>query len=72
MRGQNRACRSSHRNARRRQYRERLSRAAAAVTKRLPVIDGDRLVGIITEKEVAEYASPEQVVAIVRGVYANG
>lgn len=38
--------------------------------KRLPVIDGDRLVGIVSEADVAEHASPEQVVSVVRGVYA--
>ena len=38
--------------------------------KRLPVIDGDRLVGIVSEADLAEHASPEQVVSVVRGVYA--
>ena len=39
--------------------------------KRLPVIDGHRLVGVVSEADVAEHASPEQVVAVVRGVYAD-
>ena len=38
--------------------------------KRLPVIDGQRLVGIVSEADLAEHASPEQVVSVVRGVYA--
>jgi CBS domain-containing protein len=37
--------------------------------KRLPVIDGHRLVGVVSEADLAEHASPEQVVAVVRGVY---
>ncbi len=37
--------------------------------KRLPVIDGHKLVGVVSESDIAEHASPEQVVAVVRGVY---
>lgn len=37
--------------------------------KRLPVIDGHQLVGVVSEADLAEHASPEQVVAVVRGVY---
>lgn len=37
--------------------------------KRLPVIDGQRLVGVVSEADLAEHASPRQVVAVVRGVY---
>ena len=37
--------------------------------KRLPVIDGHRLVGVVSEADLAEHASPRQVVAVVRGVY---
>ena len=39
--------------------------------KRLPVIDGHRLVGVVSEADVAEHATPQQVVAVVRGVYAD-
>jgi len=39
--------------------------------KRLPVIDGHRLVGVVSEADLAAHASPEQVVAVVRGVYAD-
>ena len=39
--------------------------------KRLPVIDGHDLVGVVSEADLAEHASPEQVVAVVRGVYAD-
>lgn len=39
--------------------------------KRLPVIDGQMLVGVVTEADLAEHATPEQVVAVVRGVYAD-
>ena len=39
--------------------------------KRVPVIDGHRLVGVVSEADLAEHASPEQVVAVVRGVYAD-
>ena len=37
--------------------------------KRVPVIDGKQLVGIISESDLAEHASPDQVVKVVRGVY---
>jgi CBS domain-containing protein len=37
--------------------------------KRLPVIDGHRLVGVVSEADLAEHASPKQLVAVVRGVY---
>ena len=39
--------------------------------KRLPVIDGHDLVGVVSEADVAEHASPQQLVAVVRGVYAE-
>lgn len=39
--------------------------------KRLPVIDGHQLVGVVSEADLAEHASPEQVVAVVRGVYGE-
>ena len=39
--------------------------------KRLPVIDGHTLVGVVSEADLAEHATPEQVVAVVRGVYAD-
>jgi CBS domain-containing protein len=39
--------------------------------KRVPVIDGHRLVGVVSEADLAEHATPEQVVAVVRGVYAE-
>ena len=39
--------------------------------KRLPVIDGQQLIGIVSEADVAEHAAPDQVVQIVRGVYAE-
>jgi CBS domain-containing protein len=39
--------------------------------KRLPVIDGHRLVGIVTEADVAANAPQDQVVELVRNVYAN-
>jgi CBS domain-containing protein len=37
--------------------------------KRVPVIDGKQLVGVISESDLAEHASPDQVVSVVRGVY---
>ena len=40
--------------------------------KRLPVIDGHRLVGVVSEADLAEHASPKHVVAVVRGVYDQG
>ena len=39
--------------------------------KRLPVIDGHDLVGVVSEADVAEHASPQQLVSVVRGVYAE-
>lgn len=39
--------------------------------KRLPAIDGHRLVGVVSEADVAEHATPQQLVAVVRGVYAE-
>ena len=39
--------------------------------KRLPVIDGQTLVGVVSEADVAAHATPEQVVAVVRGVYGD-
>ncbi len=39
--------------------------------KRLPVIDGHRLVGMVSEADLAEHATPDQVVAVVRGVYGE-
>ena len=39
--------------------------------KRLPVIDAHRLIGVVSEADVAQHASPEEVVTVVRGVYAD-
>jgi CBS domain-containing protein len=39
--------------------------------KRLPVIDGHRLVGIVTEADVAANAPQELVVDLVKNVYAT-
>jgi len=39
--------------------------------KRLPVIDGHRLIGIVSEADVAGAAPQELVVDLVRGVYAE-
>ena len=39
--------------------------------KRLPVIDGHRLVGVVSESDVAASAAPELVVKLVRGVYGD-
>ena len=39
--------------------------------KRLPVIDGQQLVGVVSEADLAEHASPEQVVSVVRGLYGE-
>ena len=39
--------------------------------KRVPVIDGHTLVGVVSEADVAEHASPQQLVQVVRGVYAE-
>src|SRR3954470_8486621 len=51
--------------------RELVRTMAQHKVKRLPVIDGHRLVGVVSEADVAEHASPEQVVSVVRGVYAE-
>ena len=49
---------------------EELARTMAQhQVKRLPVIDGHQLVGVVSESDLAEHASPKQVVAVVRGVY---
>jgi CBS domain-containing protein len=40
--------------------------------KRVPVIDGHRLVGIVSESDVARSAPQDLVVNLVKGVYANG
>jgi CBS domain-containing protein len=39
--------------------------------KRVPVIDGHRLVGVVSESDVAASAPSELVVKLVRGVYAD-
>ena len=39
--------------------------------KRLPVIDGHRLVGVVTEADVAANAPQDQVIDLVRSVYAS-
>ena len=39
--------------------------------KRVPVIDGHRLVGVVSESDVAAAAPQELVVKLVRGVYAD-
>ena len=39
--------------------------------KRVPVIDGHQLVGMVSEADVAEHATPQQLVQVVRGVYAE-
>ena len=39
--------------------------------KRVPVIDGHRLVGVVSESDVAGSAPPELVVKLVRGVFAD-
>jgi CBS domain-containing protein len=44
---------------------------ASHEVKRLPVIDGQQLVGVVSEADVAEHATPEQVVQVVRGVYGD-
>ena len=44
---------------------------ARSEVKRLPVIDGHDLVGVVSEADLAEHATPEQVVAVVRGVYGD-
>ena len=51
---------------------EELARTMAQhKVKRLPVIDGHELVGVVSEADLAEHATPQQVVAVVRGVYAE-
>jgi CBS domain-containing protein len=37
--------------------------------KRVPVIDGQKLVGIVSESDIAEHVNSKQLVAVVRGVY---
>jgi CBS domain-containing protein len=39
--------------------------------KRVPVIDGHRLVGVVSEADVARNAPADKVVDLVRGVYAS-
>ena len=39
--------------------------------KRVPVIDGHRLVGVVSESDVAGAAPSELVVKLVKGVYAD-
>ena len=39
--------------------------------KRVPVIDGQQLIGVVSEADLAEHATPEHVVSVVRGVYAE-
>jgi CBS domain-containing protein len=39
--------------------------------KRLPVIDGHRLVGVVTEADVARNAPSDKVVDLVQAVYAS-
>ena len=39
--------------------------------KRVPVIDGHRLVGVVSESDVAGSASPELVVKLVTGVFGD-
>src|ERR687884_470495 len=39
--------------------------------KRLPVIDGHRLVGVVSESDVAQAAPDNLVVNLVKGVYAE-
>ncbi len=39
--------------------------------KRLPVIDGQQLVGVVSESDVAQHASSDQVAQIVKGVYSD-
>jgi CBS domain-containing protein len=44
---------------------------AGSEVKRVIVLDDRKLVGIISEADLAEHATPEQVVAVVRGVYGD-
>ncbi len=39
--------------------------------KRVPVIDGHRLVGVVSESDVAGSAPPELVVKLVKGVFGD-
>jgi CBS-domain-containing membrane protein len=39
--------------------------------KRLPVIDGYTLIGMVSEAVLAAHATPDQVVSAVWGVYAD-
>jgi CBS domain-containing protein len=39
--------------------------------KRLPVIDGHRLIGVVSETDVAKTAPDTLVVSLVKGVYTN-
>jgi CBS domain-containing protein len=39
--------------------------------KRLPVIDGHRLVGVVTEADVARNAPSDKVIDLVQAVYAS-
>ena len=39
--------------------------------KRLPVIDGHRLVGVVTEADVARNAPSDKVIDLVQSVYAS-
>lgn len=40
--------------------------------KRLPVIDGQRLIGVVTEADVARSAPADKVVDLVQAVYGSG
>lgn len=40
--------------------------------KRLPVIDGHRLIGVVTEADVAKNAPQDKVINLVQAVYARG
>jgi CBS domain-containing protein len=37
--------------------------------KRLPVIDGHELIGMVSESDLADHVTGEQLAAVVRGVY---
>ncbi len=39
--------------------------------KRLPVIDGHQLVGVVTEADVARNAPQDKVINLVQAVYAS-